>query len=74
MCINVLYMGLRGRKGDLKMSLLEVVLSAAIAAVMSLVVCIGSGVIVRKSIARIFHAAAAQALSELEEDEENYVE
>jgi hypothetical protein len=56
------------------MSLLEVVLSAAIAAVMSLVVCIGSGVVVRKSIARIFHAAAAQALSELEEDEENYVE
>lgn len=57
------------------MSLIEVLLSAAIAGVMSLVVCIGSGVIARKSVARIFHRAAAEALAELEEErEENYVE
>lgn len=57
------------------MTLTEVLLSATIAGVMSLIVCIGSGVIARKSVARIFHRAAVEALEELEEEaEENYVE
>jgi hypothetical protein len=57
------------------MSLGEVLLSAAIAGIMSLVVCIGSGLVARISVRRIFHRAAAEALKELEEEsEENCVD
>lgn len=57
------------------MSLGEVLLSAAIAGIMSLVVCIGSGIIARISVRRIYRRAATEALKELEEEsEENYVE